>query len=201
MPPRDDAPRITEEDREVMEHPEEGFDPDKPPEEIERALDHQVNIVERDNEWIDRRSASAGRTSGRRGRRGRRCGRQPGLRRLERPHTEGAVRVAATRLVDRDDLPAKREQPDRDELEIRQPERDPDDRQALQHPGDEVAEGEPPAARMNHMMLPMPEATPAPGRLTRLRPNGQSANRAMRSAAMPNGIVMIRMKQISAARV
>jgi hypothetical protein len=53
MPPREDAPRITEEDREVMEHPEEGFDPDKPPEEIERELEHQVDVVERDNEWID----------------------------------------------------------------------------------------------------------------------------------------------------
>jgi hypothetical protein len=53
MPPREDAPRITEEDREVMEHPEEGFDPDKPPEEIERELERQVDVVERDNEWID----------------------------------------------------------------------------------------------------------------------------------------------------
>lgn len=53
MPPREDPPRITEEDREVMEHPEEGFDPDRPPEEIQRELDHQVEVVERDNEWID----------------------------------------------------------------------------------------------------------------------------------------------------
>ena len=49
MPPREDPPRITEEDREVMEHPEEGFDP----EEIQRELDHQVEVVEHDNEWID----------------------------------------------------------------------------------------------------------------------------------------------------
>jgi hypothetical protein len=32
-------------------------------------------------------------------------------------------------------------------------------------------------------------------------PNGHSANPAIRSAAIPNGIVMIRMKQISAATV
>jgi hypothetical protein len=50
-------------------------------------------------------------------------------------------------------------------------------------------------------MFPMPEATPAPGRLTSVRPNGQRANRAILSAAMPNGIVMIRTKQISAANV
>ena len=52
MPPRDDAPRITEEDRQVMEHPEEGFDPDAPPEEIDRKLERQAEVVERDNEWI-----------------------------------------------------------------------------------------------------------------------------------------------------
>ena len=27
-----------------MEHPEEGFDPDKPPEEIERELERQVAV-------------------------------------------------------------------------------------------------------------------------------------------------------------
>jgi hypothetical protein len=53
MPPRDDAPRITEEDREVMEHPEEGFDPDAPPEEIDRELEHQAEVAERDAQWID----------------------------------------------------------------------------------------------------------------------------------------------------
>jgi hypothetical protein len=49
------------------------------------------------------------------------------------------------------------------------------------------------------MMFPIPEARPASGRLTTVRPNGQSAKPAMRRAATPNGIVMIRMKQISAA--
>ena len=52
MPPRDDAPRITEEDRRVMEHPEESFDPDAPPEEIDRELERQAEVTERDGEWI-----------------------------------------------------------------------------------------------------------------------------------------------------
>ena len=49
------------------------------------------------------------------------------------------------------------------------------------------------------MTLPIPEAMPASGRLITVLPNGHSANTAIRSEAMPNGIVMIRMKQISAA--
>lgn len=54
MPPRDDdAPRITEEDRRVMEHPEEGFDPDAPAEEIDREIAEQAEVSERDAEWID----------------------------------------------------------------------------------------------------------------------------------------------------
>ena len=61
MPPnRDDAPRITEEDREVMEHPEEGFDPDAPPEEIDAQQERQAEVVERDNEWIDPRERVGG---------------------------------------------------------------------------------------------------------------------------------------------
>ena len=54
MPPRDDdAPRITEDDRRVMEHPEEGFDPDAPAEEIDREIAEQAEVSERDAEWID----------------------------------------------------------------------------------------------------------------------------------------------------
>lgn len=60
MPPRDDPPRITERDREVMEHPEEGFDPDAPPEEIDRQQEVQAQIAERDNEWIDPRERVGG---------------------------------------------------------------------------------------------------------------------------------------------
>jgi hypothetical protein len=53
MPPRDDAPKITEEDRDVMEHPEEGFHPDAPPEQIDRELEEQAEVSERDAEWVD----------------------------------------------------------------------------------------------------------------------------------------------------
>lgn len=53
MPPREDPPRITEEDRETLEHPEEGYDPDGPPEEIDREQERQAEVAERDKEWID----------------------------------------------------------------------------------------------------------------------------------------------------
>jgi hypothetical protein len=53
----------------------------------------------------------------------------------------------------------------------------------------------------NHKMFPSAEATPASGRLTTVRPNGHSANMPIRSEAIPNGIVMIKTKQISAAVV
>ncbi len=45
----------------------------------------------------------------------------------------------------------------------------------------------------------MPDATPSSGFLTTVFPNGHSANTAIRSAAIPNGMVMIRTKQIRAA--
>lgn len=60
MPPRDDAPRITERDREIMEHPEERFDPDAPPEAIDREQEVQAEVAERDNEWIDPRERVGG---------------------------------------------------------------------------------------------------------------------------------------------
>ena len=47
--------------------------------------------------------------------------------------------------------------------------------------------------------MPIPDAMPASGRLTIVLPNGHSANIAIRSDAMPNGMVMTKMKQISAA--
>ena len=43
------------------------------------------------------------------------------------------------------------------------------------------------------MTLPMAEAAPASGRLTSVRPNGQSAKLAIWNDAIPNGIVMMRM--------
>ena len=55
--------------------------------------------------------------------------------------------------------------------------------------------------RINQSTLPMTEAPPASSRRTTVLPKGQRANTAMRRAATPNGIVMIRMKQISAATV
>ena len=54
---------------------------------------------------------------------------------------------------------------------------------------------------MNQMTLPIPDAMPASGRLTIVLPNGHSANIAIRSDAMPNGMVMMRTKQIRAAIV
>jgi len=50
-----------------------------------------------------------------------------------------------------------------------------------------------------HRTLPIADAAPASGRCTTVRPNGHRANTAIRSAAIPNGIVMMRMKQIAAA--
>ena len=55
MGPREDAPEITEEDREILEHPEDGFDPDGPPEEIDREQQIQAEVAERDKAWIDPR--------------------------------------------------------------------------------------------------------------------------------------------------
>jgi hypothetical protein len=52
---------------------------------------------------------------------------------------------------------------------------------------------------MSQMTLPIPDAMPASGRLTIVLPNGQSANIAIRSDAMPNGMVMMSTKQIRAA--
>src|SRR5689334_7137 len=56
-----------------------------------------------------------------------------------------------------------------------------------------------PASRTQRM-LAMPDATPASGRLTTVRPNGHSAYPARRIDAMPNGMVTISAKQTRAAR-
>ena len=53
--------------------------------------------------------------------------------------------------------------------------------------------------RITQMTLPISAPGRGPGFSTMVRPNGQSAYDAMRSAANPNGIVMIRTKQMSAA--
>ena len=51
------------------------------------------------------------------------------------------------------------------------------------------------------MMFPMVDPTPAVGFLTTVRPNGHRQNLAIRNAAKPNGIVMIRMNARSPAKV
>jgi hypothetical protein len=52
--------------------------------------------------------------------------------------------------------------------------------------------------KTNQRTSPMTEAAPASERLTTVLPNGHSANTAMRSEAMPSGIVMIKTKQTRA---
>ena len=44
-------------------------------------------------------------------------------------------------------------------------------------------------------MLPIVEPAPAPGLVTTVRPNGQSAKRPIRNDAIPNGMPMIVMHQ------
>jgi len=60
MTQREDAPEITEEDREVLEHPADQFDPDAPPEEIDREQMVQAEIAEREKAWIDPREKVGG---------------------------------------------------------------------------------------------------------------------------------------------
>lgn len=61
-PPDPDSPRdgITEEDVEVMEHPEERFDPDAPPEQIDRQQAEDAAVSERDAEWVNPRERVGG---------------------------------------------------------------------------------------------------------------------------------------------
>lgn len=60
MPPREEPPEITEQDREVLAHPEDAYDPDAPPEVIDREQQIQAEIVERDKAWIDPREKVGG---------------------------------------------------------------------------------------------------------------------------------------------
>ena len=55
-------------------------------------------------------------------------------------------------------------------------------------------------AMKNQMTLPTVDPTPFPGCGTTARPNGQTPKSAILSDATPNGIVMIKTKQISAAK-
>jgi hypothetical protein len=49
------------------------------------------------------------------------------------------------------------------------------------------------------MTLPIADAAPASSRFTTVLPNGHKAKSPIRSEAIPNGIVMMRIKQIRAA--
>ena len=51
----------------------------------------------------------------------------------------------------------------------------------------------------SHRTLPIADGAPAPLARTTVLPKGHSAKPAIRSDAMPKGIVMMRMKQMSAA--
>ncbi len=56
----DTPPRIDEDDVEVIEHPEEGFPADAPPEQIDAEQARQAEIVERQKEWVEPREQVGG---------------------------------------------------------------------------------------------------------------------------------------------
>jgi hypothetical protein len=58
--PRREPPVVTDEDVELMEHPDEHFDPDAPPEEIDRQQAEDAGASERDAGWIDPRERVGG---------------------------------------------------------------------------------------------------------------------------------------------
>ena len=92
----------------------------------------------------------------------------------------GRLVVAAARLVDVDDLAPERRQRDRDQLEVRQAERDPDDRDAHRDAGDQVPEREPPAGEDDPDDVADQRAVPASGLRTSVRPNGHRQKSAIR---------------------
>ena len=54
------TPEITEADVELMEHPDEHFDPDAPPEEIDAQQFRDAEVSERDAKWISPRERVGG---------------------------------------------------------------------------------------------------------------------------------------------
>ena len=56
----DPTPAITEDDVELMEHPDEHFDPDAPPEQIDAQQFRDAAVSERDAEWISPRERVGG---------------------------------------------------------------------------------------------------------------------------------------------
>jgi hypothetical protein len=57
-------------------------------------------------------------------------------------------------LLDRNDVPPERTERDRDQFEVRETERDPDDRQAQQYAGDQVAYDQPPSGEQEPEDVP-----------------------------------------------
>ena len=55
-----DPPRIDEDDVELMENPDENFDPDAPPEQIDRQQFEDAEVSERDGEWVSPRERVGG---------------------------------------------------------------------------------------------------------------------------------------------
>jgi len=55
-----DPPEIDEDDVEVIEHPEEGFPANAPPEEIDAEQARQAEVTERQKEWVDPREQVGG---------------------------------------------------------------------------------------------------------------------------------------------
>jgi putative Mg2+ transporter-C (MgtC) family protein len=68
--------------------------------------------------------------------------------------TDPHLAVAGIRLTGRDELDAERHQRDRDQLEVGQPERDPDDRQAEHDAAGQVPERQPPADQDDPQHVP-----------------------------------------------
>ncbi len=54
------APEITEADVELMEHPDEHFDPDASPAAIDRQQAEDADVTVRDAEWINPRERVGG---------------------------------------------------------------------------------------------------------------------------------------------
>ena len=54
------TPAITEDDVELMEHPDEHFDPDAPPAAIDRQQAEDADVTVRDAVWINPRERVGG---------------------------------------------------------------------------------------------------------------------------------------------
>ena len=59
-PGAEPTPAVTEDDVELMEHPDEHFDPDAPPEKIDAQQFRDAEVSERDAQWISPRERVGG---------------------------------------------------------------------------------------------------------------------------------------------